>query len=80
MTDDELKLRDRKLAELVAVMDKEGMTLAPDYWAYDPERFGSFPGLVYVNLEGQKADSTAEMHPLGAGDLYWWFIPKPQGA
>ena len=76
MTDEELKLRDRKLAELVAVMDKEGMMLAPESWAYTPEKFEAVPGRVCVNLEGQKADSTAEMHPLGAGDLYWWFIPK----
>ena len=80
MTDEELKLRDRKLAELVAVMDKEGMMLAPESWAYTPEKFEAVPGRVCVNLEGQKADSTAEMHSLGAGDLYWWFIPKPQGA
>ena len=80
MTDEELKLRGQKLAELVAIMDKEGMMPAPDAWASTPDRFEAVPGRVYVNLEGQKVYSTAEMHPLGAGDLYWWFIPKPQGA
>ena len=80
MTDEELKLRGQKLAELVAIMDKEGMMPAPDTWASTPDRCEAVPGRVYVNLEGQNADSTAEMHPLGAGDLYWWFIPKSQGA